>query len=188
MKRFFSILLAALAVLTPLTGTAEPAPEALFDPATGLRIAAYRSPVPDTVPGARTVNAAQVAALTASGALLIDALPAPGHQMRQDGSWIIAETHDTLAGSHWLPEIGRGDIAPAISKSLAASLANCAPEQTMVIFCRSDCWMSWNAVQHIAALGFTDLAWYPGGIEDWIDHGHPTQTANPLPTGASLCR
>lgn len=188
MKRLFRISLAALAALTPAAGSSETAPEALFNAATGLRIAAYRAPVPDTVPGGRAVDAGQVAVLAGQGALLIDALPAPGHKLRKDGSWITPETHVTLPGAHWLPEIGRGDLTPDIRAYLTDALAGCAPAQPMVIFCRNDCWMSWNAVQHIAAMGFTDLAWYADGIEDWADHGHPTEPADPLPMGASLCQ
>lgn len=182
------ISLAALAALTPAAGSAGGTAGALFDEGTGLRIAAYRAPLPRTVPGGRTIDADRVGMLAARGALLIDALPAPGHKLREDGSWIVPEAHETLAGAHWLPEIGRGDITPPIRAYLTEALAGCAPAQPMVIFCRSDCWMSWNAVQHVAALGFTELAWYPGGIEDWVDHGQPTEPAEPLPVGDHLCR
>ena len=187
MTEFRLISRAALVALMPLAGLAEPVAGSLFDQVSGLRIAAYRAPLPDTVPGGRVVGADQVAALARGGALLIDTLPAPGHRIRDDGGWIIPERHDTLPGAYWLPEIGRGDIDLEIRDYLARALAGCDTAQPMVVFCRSDCWMSWNAVQQIAALGFTDLAWYPGGIEDWADHGRATEPARPLPMGASLC-
>lgn len=175
--------MAALAVLTALPAAAQ----SPFDPGTGLRIDAYRAPVPDHVPGGRVLDAGGVATAIADGALLIDALPAPGHRILPGGAWITPEAHDTLPGATWLPETGRGVLTPVIRDYLTGALAGCAPDRAIVVFCRSDCWMSWNTVQHIAALGFTDLGWYPGGIEDWADHGHPTEPARALPVGASLC-
>lgn len=47
--------------------------------------------------------------------------------------------------------------------------------------------MSWNAVQHVAVLGQRDIAWYPGGVDDWTDAGRVLQPVEPLPIGASLC-
>lgn len=168
--------------------TALPAAaEGPFDPATGLRIDAYRAPVPDHVPGGRTLDAAAVADAVAVGALLIDALPAPGHRILPDGAWITPEAHHTLADAHWLPEIGRGVLAPEIRTYLTDAVQGCAKDRAMVVFCRSDCWMSWNAVQHLSAMGFTNLGWYPGGIEDWADNDKPTAQATALPVGASLC-
>lgn len=178
--------MAALAVLTALPALAE-GTEGPFDPATGLRIDAYRAPVPDQVPGGRVLDAAGVAAAVAQGALLIDALPAPGHRILPDGAWITPEGHQTLPSAHWLPETGRGVLTPQIQDYLHSALRGCAPDRQIVVFCRSDCWMSWNAVQHIAALGFTDLGWYPGGIEDWIDQGRPTEPAQALSVGQTLC-
>lgn len=174
---------AALIALMPQLAGAEQ----VFDPATGLRIAAYRAPVPDSVPGGHLVDAATVAELAADGALLIDAMAAPGHSVSPDGTWIIAEPHRTIPGAHWLPEIGRGRPDPQIAAGLSASLADCPKARPIVLFCKTDCWMSWNAVQHIAALGHRDIGWYPGGVDDWADGGRALQPVNPLPLGASLC-
>lgn len=174
---------AALIALTPPTAGAE----AVFDATTGLRIGAYRAPVPDRVPGGRVVDAQTVAGLVADGALLIDAMAAPGHGIAPDGAWIVAEPHDTIPGAHWLPEIGRGRPDPRIAAGLRASLADCPPTRPMVLFCKTDCWMSWNAVQHVAALGFRDIGWYPGGVDDWADGGRPLQPVEPLALGTGLC-
>lgn len=173
---------AALIALIP----AFVAAEQVFDPATGLRIAAYRAPVSGSVPGGRVVDADTVAAMAANGALLIDAMAAPGHSIAPDGAWTIAEAHDTIPGAHWLPEIGRGHPDPRIAAGLRASLAGCA-DRPVVLFCKTDCWMSWNAVQHVAALGFHDIGWYPGGVDDWTDGGRALRAVDPLPVGAPLC-
>lgn len=174
---------AALIALMPLAAGAEQ----VFDPATGLRIGAYRAPVPDQVPGGRVVDTGTVAAMAEAGALLIDAMAAPGHAIAPDGAWIVAEPHDTIPGAQWLPEIGRGRPDPRIAAGLQASLAGCPKARPIVLFCKTDCWMSWNAVQHIAALGHEEIGWYPGGVDDWAGDGRPLKRVEPLPLGASLC-
>lgn len=51
----------------------------------------------------------------------------------------------------------------------------------VVIFCRSDCWMSWNAARRAVALGYAGVHWFPGGIEEWQDAGGaPLVTAQPV--------
>ncbi|WP_207100206.1 rhodanese-like domain-containing protein [Paracoccus shandongensis] len=177
------LITAALIALMPPPAGAE----GVFDAATGLRIAAYRAPVPDSVPGGRVVDAATVAAMAADGAVLIDAMAAPGHSIADDGTWTIAEPHRTIPGARWLPEIGRGRPDPRIAGGLRASLKGCAPDRSIILFCKTDCWMSWNAVQHVAALGRRDIGWYPGGVDDWADGGRALQPVEPLPLGASLC-
>lgn len=174
---------AALTALMPPPAGAE----GVFDPATGLRIAAYRAPVPDSVPGGRVVDAETVARMAADDALLIDAMAAPGHRIARDGTWIVAEPHGTIPGAHWLPEIGRGRPDPRIAAGLRAALADCPKTRPIVLFCKTDCWMSWNAVQHVAALGHRDIGWYPGGIDDWTDNGRALQPVEPLPLGTGLC-
>lgn len=172
---------ALIALMPPVAGA-----EQVFDAATGLRIAAYRAPVPDSVPGGRVVDARTVADMAAGGAILIDAMAAPGHSIAPDGTWIIAAPHQTIPGAHWLPEIGRGNPDPRIADGLRKSLEGCG-DRPVVLFCKTDCWMSWNAVQHVAALGQRDIGWYPGGVDDWADAGRALQPVDPLPIGESLC-
>lgn len=183
---------AHMAVLALVSLHPQPlAAEDLFDAGSGLRIAAYRAPVPGSVPGGRVIGADDLARIAAGGALLLDVLPAPGHMIQPDGSWIMPERHQTIAGAVWLPETGRGDIEPDIADYLDHSLALCTGGERahpIAVFCRSDCWMSWNAVQRIAGLGYDNLYWFPGGIEEWQDLDRPMQTAIPLPVGAASCR
>ena len=50
----------------------------------------------------------------------------------------------------------------------------------LVIFCRSDCWMSWNAARRAVALGYSGIQWFPGGIEGWqAAGGAPLVKATP---------
>lgn len=176
---------------TPANAAAEPSAQALFDPATGLRISAYRAPVPPQAPGARTLrDASAVEALARDGALLLDVLGAAGARMDAQAGWIVPARHQTLPGAIWLPEIGRGVQAPEIAAYMRQALALCTggdQARAIVVFCRSDCWMSWNAVQHIAAAGYDNIYWYPGGSDDWAEAGRPTLAARPLDPGAASC-
>jgi PQQ-dependent catabolism-associated CXXCW motif protein len=163
----------------------------LFDPATGLRMSAYRAPVPPTVPGGQVVtDPVRVARLADSGALLIDVMGAAGYRIREDGTWITAEHHQTLPGAIWLPEIGRGRQEPAIAAYMHQALHVCTDgrkDRPIVIFCLSDCWMSWNAVQHVAAAGYSRIFWFPGGTDMWRLMDMPTRRAVPVPFGARHC-
>ncbi|MDQ1901494.1 PQQ-dependent catabolism-associated CXXCW motif protein [Paracoccus sp. WLY502] len=173
---------AALIALMPLAAGAEQA----FDATTGPRIADYRAPVPGSVPGCRVPDAETVAAMTGGGALLIDAMAAPGHAITSDGAWIIAAPHQTIPDAHWLPEIGRGRADPRIAAGLRKSLEGCTG-RPLVLFRNTGCWIGWNGVQHGAALRQRDIGWYPGGVDDWADAGRALQPVDPLPIGASLC-
>ena len=42
---------------------------------------------------------------------------------------------------------------------------------SLVIFCRADCWMSWNAARRAAALGYENVLWFPLGVEGWEEAG-----------------
>lgn len=186
MKRIAHIALMAL--MLPIAGIA--AAEDLFDPETGLRIASYRAPVPETVDGARVIDAAGAAALADRGALLLDVIAAPGYLIEPDGEWVVSETHDSIAGSVWLPEVGRGVLEDGIEGYLSQSLATCTGKDKahpIVIFCRSDCWMSWNAIRRISDQGYENLYWLRGGIEEWLESSRPGRIATPLPVGARSC-
>lgn len=176
---YISALIYLLAA-TPLA--ADP----LHDELSGLRISSYRAPVPETVPGGQTIDLGKLVALRDEGAMLIDVMGAPGHQIRKDGSWVIATPHRTIPGAIWLPETGHGRLEAKIEDYLDIALADCPKTRAIVVFCRSDCWMSWNVVQHISKLEFTNISWFPGGLDEWIDAQQSTENATPY-TG-SVCR
>ena len=41
----------------------------------------------------------------------------------------------------------------------------------VVIFCKADCWMSWNAAKRAVAQGYTGVNWYPEGVDGWVMAG-----------------
>lgn len=51
----------------------------------------------------------------------------------------------------------------------------------IVIYCHhSRCWLSYNATLRLARLGYTNLRWYRGGVETWIEAGLELDEAHQL--------
>lgn len=148
----------------------------LFDPETGFRVSRYRAPVPDDIPPPSVPIAAEEAMTAlANGAVAIDVFGLRNSRFDElDGSWVVSERHDSIPGAYWLPEVGRGPVRPEIAAYLAASLARLTRgdrTHPLVVFCRADCWMSWNAARRIAALGYENVLWFPLGVEGWEEAG-----------------
>jgi len=131
-------------------------------PVATLRLADYSAPTPREIPGARVVSTAELRAwLAREGAgrpLLFDVLG--------------GDVHDSLPGAVWLPGAGRGrSLEDAIQDQLAKTLEAATQgnrARVMVFFCHgSKCWLSYNAALRAAALGYSEVYWYRGGIEGW---------------------
>lgn len=161
-----SLLLALLVPLLAAAGAEAP----LFN-ADGYRIARYRAPVPTTPAGVKRVSASEVAKLRdRQDVLLIDVMPAEGGHREPDGRWRLALPRTTIPGAHWFPEAGRGDPDPAIAAAFAHGierLSHGRHDRTIVVFCLSDCWMSWNAARRLAARGYRDVRWLADGTDGW---------------------
>ena len=156
-----------------------------FDKTTGYRIGHYRSPTPPDVPGGIRVDADDIDKLLAEGARLVDVMPSEGPGLDPaSGQWRLSRTHATIPGSVWLPDVGRGQLSPDLDCYLRRQLARLTAGDTarpLVVFCQSDCWMSWNAVQRAAALGYSRLYWYAEGSDGWRDWDRKLIDAEPTP-------
>ncbi|MDD9911331.1 MAG: PQQ-dependent catabolism-associated CXXCW motif protein [Ahrensia sp.] len=158
----------------------------LFHPETGLRIAKQRAPIPDDIPApARRVGVEQAKALLLSGAIAIDVFGALQSRFDElDGTWLIGKEHKTIPGAVWLPETGRGVLQPQIKaylKSNLQTLTNGQRTTPLIVFCVSDCWMSWNASQHIARLGYSNVNWFALGTDGWEEAGGTLVPVTPIP-------
>jgi PQQ-dependent catabolism-associated CXXCW motif protein len=171
-------------ILAVLLMAVAPTEAALFDPATGYRIASYRSVIPAPPPNVPRLEDAQAARAYDGGkALFVDFTPAAGAvRDPANGTWRLAEPHDTLPGAHWFPEAGRGNADPAIDRWLAIGmkrLAHGSRNRPIVAFCLADCWMSWNGAWKLRRLGYGDVRWYANGIDGWKELGRPLTPAMP---------
>lgn len=177
-------ILAGLLALSVVAVADEGGP-ADFDSATGYRIARYRSPVPAEVPGGVRVGVDEIDRLVKDEqAVLLDVMPSDGAGLNAEtGQW-ATKKHQNIPGSIWLPDVGKGRITADLQDYLESNLRRLTggnKSRAIVIYCQSDCWMGWNAVQRIAGLGYTSLYWYPDGIDGWRDWDREFAPADPVP-------
>ena len=174
---------ALLALATPGALAAEPEP--LFD-AAGYRIAEFLAPVPSAAPGATTLTTAQVQALHARGeVILIDVLPAPPRPegLGPTDLWLPPPRRN-LPGSIWLPNVGYGRLSADLTTYLQRHLERLTGgdhQHPLIVYCRADCWMSWNVAKRLAAAGYTAVYWYPEGTTGWEAAGLPLAASRPEP-------
>ncbi|MDJ0820280.1 MAG: PQQ-dependent catabolism-associated CXXCW motif protein [Paracoccaceae bacterium] len=189
--RSVAVVLLALSVIAtdgqaePYIETQEKRPD-LFDPVTGYRIARHRAPTPDDIPPpAQLVGPEEARALLEQGALPVDVYGAAQSRFDElDGTWLVSEQRHSLPGAVWLPETGRGQLAPVMQRYLADNLAALTGGDTdhpLVIYCIADCWMSWNAAQRISAMGYTRVYWFRLGTDGWLDIGAQLSPVDPVP-------
>jgi PQQ-dependent catabolism-associated CXXCW motif protein len=135
----------------------------------------YRAPVPATLQGATVIDAAQAMRLHADGVPVLDVLPRKTRpEGLPEGTIWREPPHETIPGAVWLWDTGWEALAPAEQSRLERGLEQASGGDwaaPLVIFCRSDCWMSWNAARRAVALGYTGIHWFPGGIEGWLAAG-----------------
>lgn len=152
----------------------------------GYRIDRYRSPTPSRVEGATTVSTRALQRLMddAPELVILDVINLDYRLGRflQDGP------HHALPGAHWLPNTGQGDLAPRWRDYLldeALRLVDGDRDRAIVVACKSDCWLSWNAVRRLHRAGFSNLYWYKDGVDTWQDAGLPTRAIEPIDPGFS---
>ncbi|SDD74367.1 PQQ-dependent catabolism-associated CXXCW motif protein [Ruegeria marina] len=158
----------------------------LFHAETGYRIEHQRAPVPDDIPApVRRVSALRTKLLMQRGAVMLDVYGAGQSRYDDlDGTWLVPEPRESLPGAVWLPEVGRGALEPALETYLARELERLtegSKARAIVVFCVADCWMSWNAAQRIAAMGYLQVHWFPLGTDGWHDLGWPLHPVEPVP-------
>lgn len=117
--------------------------------------------VPDSIPGVKTVDAELLARLLTSETppILIDSRIAKG---REKG---------VIEGSKSLPDI----------ETNCDALARLVPrsDRPVVFYCSSSkCGRSVNAIRVAQACGLTNLMWFRGGFEEWMQAGFPFVPSN----------
>lgn len=131
-------------------------------------------PTPLEIRGASRITTDELRALIAKdrNLVLIDVLVSPHPQ--------------TLANAQYVPVAGlAGTLNDANQTTLSNILSRLTGGDTaraLVFFCMgASCWESYNAALRAAALGYTKIHWYRGGLYSWQQAQLPM---NPLPPAA----
>lgn len=142
------------------------------------------SAVPSTIRGGKVIGAQELSELIANdNPLVIDVsnMPQRPEGMPADAPWLPLP-HEAIPGALWIPEVGMGTVAPEIDEFFRTQLAQ---ETTgdfgrpIVIYCHEQCWLSWNAAKRAIGYGYTNVHWFPEGIEGWRAVGFETKTIRP---------
>ncbi len=147
----------------------------------------YRSPVPETVKGGRVVDGAEAEKLWAqtadSRAVFIDVFPqAPKPPNLPEGTIWRTPKRISIEGAHWLPNVGNGVLSPPIEAYFREGLERLTQgdkSRAVVFFCLRDCWMSWNAAKRAAEWGYSNVIWFPDGIDAWVEFDLATTKLEP---------
>ncbi len=170
-------------------------PEPFYDAATGYRIEHYRAATPNDVPGGTKIEIDDIDRLTVNEpdpgkrSLLVDVMPSTGAGYDPEtGEWRLTKRHGHIPGSTWLPDVGRGQISAELDTFFRSNLAQLTGgnfDKPLIIYCQSDCWMGWNAVQRAAGYGYSKIYWYPDGIDGWRDWEREFVPAEAVPVTVS---
>ena len=110
--------------------------------------------MPANVPGGTRIGIDDVDRLVKDKAILLDVMPSEGAGLiPATGQW-ATKGHDNIPGSVWLPDVGRGRLDDRLQHYLIENLKRLTAgdmTRALIVYCQSDCWMGWNAVQRIAA-------------------------------------
>lgn len=147
----------------------------------GYRLESYRAPVPETLRGATVLDTEAAEALWRAGkAVFVDVLPSPPRPPNLPAGTIWqAPSRDSIPGAAWLPNVGYGALEPQTNQYFRENLDRFVDgdgARSVVFFCLSDCWMSWNAARRaMIEYGYRDVFWYPQGTDGWESAGLPLQ-------------
>ncbi|MGB3045528.1 MAG: rhodanese-like domain-containing protein [Xanthobacteraceae bacterium] len=138
--------------------------------------------VPATITGGRVIDTQALAALLdREQVVVIDVFPAPRRPEHLSSPWRPVPHHG-VPRSVWIPGMGSGVISAAMTEHFRARLSALTGgdhDRLMVVYCRADCWASWNAAKRLIAEGYRRVFWYPDGIEAWQNAGLPTVVVEP---------
>ena len=74
---------------------------------------------------------------------------------------------------------GAVNIPPGQVDRLAPTLLP-VPDAAVVVYCSGTCNSAEVVARRLEGLGYTNVAVYPGGKEDWVEHDLPVERSNGL--------
>ncbi|HZJ92590.1 MAG TPA: rhodanese-like domain-containing protein [Thiopseudomonas sp.] len=174
---------AALIVISlPLTATHSYAQQNTLFNAEGYRSSVYRSPTPTFHEQAQTIEPNELVDMQEQypNLLLIDVYRNPWLR----GHFTLTEEHKNLPNSLWLANCGDGSLSQqwlAYCQNHLEQATAGNTSQPIVFYCRSDCWLGWNAIKRAHAFGYSNLYWLRDGIDGWEQADLPLEHAQPAP-------
>lgn len=146
----------------------------------------YRSPTPDGLSGARSVDTDEAYAVWKSGGtIFVDVLPrAPKPKNLPAGTLWRQPKRLDIPGSVWLPNVGYGKLHPALAawfRDHLESLTRGDRSRPVLFYCLIDCWMSWNAAKRALEYGYDNVIWYADGTDGWTLQDYPVEVRQPEP-------
>lgn len=177
-----STLLAAVLALAGAAGsqagTGVPEPQGYHGPP-------YNGAVTETLRGANVIDPDEAMRLHAAGVPFIDVLPRIARPEGLPAGTLWREpVHASIPGALWLFGTGYERLSADEEARLTRGLAEAtAGDRTrpVVIFCRSDCWMGWNAARRAIEMGYRAVRWFPDGVEGWEEAGGTLVPVLPSP-------
>ena len=156
-------------------GVAEPA---------GYRMDEYRAPVPETLNGAKVVTTEEAEALwRGKKAVFLDVMPhTPKPADLPEGTIWKDKVRKDIPGSIWLANVGYGAISDETASYFRHGLtahAGTDKSRTVLFYCMTDCWMSWNAAKRAIEWGYNSVIWYPLGSDGWESAKLPLEENKP---------
>ena len=154
--------------LLPLTAVTSYAQKNDLFNAEGYRSTLYRSPTPTFHEQAQTIGPSELVELQQQhlNLLLIDVYRNPWLR----GHFTLQEEHRNLPNSLWLANCGDGSLNEqwlAYCQQNLEQATNGNKAHPIVFYCRSDCWLGWNAIKRADKLGYRNLYWLRDGIDGW---------------------
>jgi PQQ-dependent catabolism-associated CXXCW motif protein len=167
----------AFALLQAAGSAAADAPEP-----TGLWTGPMYGPTPTTLGGATVVDLASLEALMADKPLLLDVGPAD--RMPEgfpSDRWL--PIHRSIPRAVWMPGAGEAPLDAGREELFyrrIKELMQGDKTRPIVVFCRPDCWGSWNAGKRLVTRGYSGVHWFRDGIDAWREK-HDTAEIRPDP-------
>lgn len=181
MTKVETVVLLATSLLAsmPLPALASGVPEP-----SGYRMDDYRAPVPATLRGARVVTTSEAETLwREKQAIFLDVMPAPLKPADLPAGTIWRDpTRKDIPDSIWLANVGYGALNKEQAKYFRDALVKYTgndDSKSILFYCMTDCWMSWNAARRAVEWGYKSVLWYPPGADGWERAGLPLEERRP---------
>lgn len=182
MKTLAALIVAALIAFLSVAALAQaqtvPEPD-------GFRSEPYLAPVPATLAGAQVIDAARAVQMHEQGVPFLDVLPRRSRpENLPEGTIWREKPHYTIPGAAWLFDTGYDRLSDVEKQRLANGLRDATggdKSAPVVMFCKADCWMSWNAAKRAVAMGYGAVYWFPEGVDGWAANGGDLIVAEPDP-------